>query len=90
MTGLAGFAWLLHTMITGEKIKFYNETIQYQLPILIMVVIIKYFILLWNGFKTVKGLFKFNIYAYIVFVVVVLVIDYYKIWFDSIAATVPS
>jgi hypothetical protein len=48
------------------------------------VILIKYLILLWNGFKTVTGLFKFNVYAYIAFVILVLVLDYYDIWFPPV------
>jgi hypothetical protein len=77
MTGLAGFAWLLNSMITGKQVQFYNPTIELQVPILIGVILIKYSILLWNGFKTVNGLFKFNVYAYMAFVALVLVLDYY-------------
>lgn len=50
MTGLSGFAWLLFVIINQEPVKFLNESIRYQLPILIGVVIIKYSILLYNTF----------------------------------------
>lgn len=56
--------------------QFYNESIKYQLPILIGVVIIKYSILLYNTFQTHKSLFKANVYGYMVFVLVVLIIEY--------------
>ena len=29
MTGLAGFAWMIFIMITSDKVKFSNDTIQY-------------------------------------------------------------
>jgi len=29
MTGLPGFAWLIFTMITSNKVKFSNDTIQF-------------------------------------------------------------
>lgn len=76
MTGLAGFAWLLFVLINQERVQFYNESIKYQLPILIGVVIIKYSILLYNTFQTHKSLFKANVYGYMVFLLVVLVIEY--------------
>ena len=76
MTGLAGFAWLFYIIATGEKVSFSNESIQYQVPILCAVVIMKYLILVKNRFKTKKALFRANIYGYIVFLIVVLVIDY--------------
>ena len=54
MTGLAGIAWLLFTMATNQKVQFQNESIQYQLPILIAVVLTKLCILGYNKFKTRK------------------------------------
>ena len=39
-------------------------------------VTIKYAILLYNNFETKKALFKANIYGYIVFLLVVLIIEY--------------
>lgn len=82
MTGLAGLAWLLFTMATNEKVQFANESIQYQLPILIVVVLTKLCILGYNRFKTHKKMFKANCYAYIGFIVIVVVLDYK----DAIAA----
>ena len=76
MTGLAGFAWLLFTLMYQEQVKFYNESIPYQLPILIGVVIIKYGILFYYHFQTHKSLFKANIYQFLVFLIVVLIIEY--------------
>jgi len=81
MTGLAGIAWLLYTMATSEQVKFANESIQYQLPILIVVVLSKLTILGINRFKTHKKMFKANCYAYIGFIVIVTILDYK----DSIA-----
>lgn len=43
---------------------------------MIAVVLIKYIVLAYNGFKTRKALFKANVYCYLVFLVVVLVIEY--------------
>ena len=76
MTGLSGFAWLIFIIANDKKVQFQNESIQFQIPILIGVVTIKYAILLYNGFKTHKSLYKFNIYGYIFFLAVVLVIEY--------------
>lgn len=76
MTGLSGFAWLLYVIINQEKVQFYSESIKYQLPILIGVVVIKYSILLYNTFQTHKSLFKANIYGYVAFLIVVLIIEY--------------
>ena len=76
MTGLAGIAWLLFTMATSQKVQFANESIQYQLPILIAVVLTKLTILGYNKFKTHRKMFKANCYAYVGFIVIVVILDY--------------
>lgn len=76
MTGLAGIAWLLFSMATSQRVKFMNESIQYQLPILVAVVLTKLVILGYNKFKTHKKMFKANVYAYIGFIVIVVILDY--------------
>lgn len=77
MTGLAGFAWLMYSVVNpDDKLRFQSDSIKYQLPILIGVVLIKYFILFYNKFVTQKTLFKANIYGFILFVLVVLIIEY--------------
>lgn len=81
MTGCAGIAWLLFTMATKKKVIFYNDTIQYQVPILIAVILLKYCILAKNRFKTSNALFKANCYSYTFFVILVLVIDYRTVLF---------
>ena len=52
MTGLAGFAWMFYIMVTGENVRFFNDSIQYQVPILVAVVLVKYLLLLYYHFKT--------------------------------------
>ena len=81
MTGCAGIAWLLFTMATGKKVIFYNDTIQFQVPILIAVILLKYSTLVRNRFKTSNALFKANCYSYVFFVILVLVIDYRALLF---------
>jgi len=76
MTGLAGFAWFGFVLITGDQVQFFNDSIKFQIPILIAVVLAKYMILLYHGFKTKKKLFKANCYCYFVFLCVVLFIEY--------------
>lgn len=39
-------------------------------------VVLKYFILVYNNFKTKKTLFKANIYQFILFLMVVIAIEY--------------
>ena len=81
MTGCAGISWLLFTMATGKKVIFYNDTIQYQVPILIIIILQKYSALVRNRFKTSNDLFKANCYSYVFFVLVVLVIDFRVVLF---------
>lgn len=46
ITGLMGTAWTLYISFKGkEYVSFINESIQYQMPMLIGVVLIKYIIL---------------------------------------------
>ena len=76
MTGLAGIAWFFYTMATSKKVSFVNESIQYQLPILVIVVFVKLCVLSYYKFKTQKKLFKANVYAYVVFLITVVVLDF--------------
>jgi hypothetical protein len=76
MTGLAGFAWMLYSSLMGKKVIFYNETIAIQIPLLIIVVVIKLSILAKNKFKTRRSLFFANLYTYMAYIIVVLVIDF--------------
>jgi hypothetical protein len=76
MTGLAGFAWFFYITVKGESVTFENASIAYQIPLLIGVVIMKYIILLANKFTTRKRLFKTNVFGYIIFVIIVLILDY--------------
>jgi hypothetical protein len=78
MTFLAGLAWLIYSSAMGEQVKFVNESIQAQLPILIGVVFFKLMILSCNKFKTNINLFWMNVTGYIVFLIVVLIIDFRK------------
>jgi len=57
-------------------VQFANESIQYQLPILIAVVLTKLSILSYNKFKTHRKMFKANCYAYVGFIIIVVILDY--------------
>lgn len=83
MTGLAGSTWLLFTLISGTSVQFVNETIQYQLPLLIGVVLMKYAILAINRFKTYKSLFWWNVFGYILFLIIVLILDFKDLLFGA-------
>ena len=60
MTGLAGFTWLLYSTVFGKKVTFVNDSIQYQLPVLIGVVLVKLVILQVHQFRTSKVPFTYN------------------------------
>ena len=76
ITGLLGTAWLLFMSTSSEKVQFNNEGIQYQMPLLIVVVIVKYVILLCNRFKASRKLFYVNVAGYTLFLLCVILIDY--------------
>lgn len=77
MTGVAGFTWLISTM-KGDKVVFSNESIQYQVPCLITVVILKYCSLMYHRFKTSPRLWRNNCFQFALFIVQVLIIEYYR------------
>ena len=83
MTGCAGISWLLYYNITGSPIVFTNKTIQLQIPLLIVVIMIKYSILMYNRFKTREALWRANLYGYVIFLVVVLIIDFWDKMFPA-------
>jgi Ca2+/Na+ antiporter len=76
MTGLMGTAWLLYIMIKGQKLKFINESIQYQMPLLLVVSIVKYGIVLKNKFHVYHSTFYINLACYIIFCGAIVFIDY--------------
>jgi hypothetical protein len=51
------------------------------MPLLLVVVVIKYLILFFSKFKTSPKLFYTNLVGYILFLVAVIVIDYYEEFF---------
>lgn len=69
-------AWLLYILTKGSNVSFINDGIQYQAPLLIAVVVIKYAALAISRFKTKKCLFWFNSSFYLLFLAVVIIIDY--------------
>ena len=76
MTGLAGLAWFFYTLATNKKVSFVNPSIEFQLPILLIVIFTKLCVLSYYRFKTHKKLFKANVYAYVIFLVTVVIIDF--------------
>ena len=68
-------AWLLFSNIKGEEIRFFNATIQFQIPLLIIVVLAKLILLAKNKFKTKRSLFYANLSTYGLYILVVLIID---------------
>lgn len=46
------------------------------MPLLLVVVLVKYFMLVCNKFRTSKRLFYINVSCYVVFLIVIAIIDY--------------
>lgn len=78
MTGLMGMAWMFYIMSKGTEISFINDSIQYQMPLLLAVSVVKYLIVVANKFKVKKRMFYLNVVAYVIFCVAILLIDYRK------------
>lgn len=78
LTGLAGLTWLIRILISGTSISFENSNIQFQAPLLLFCIFVKYIGVLFSKFKTKKKLFAFNGVVYIIFTLVALLIDYYN------------
>jgi hypothetical protein len=71
-----GVAWLVFISLNEVPITFINEGIQYQMPLLLVVVITKYISLVMNSYKTSKKLFYINVANYALFLLCVVFIDY--------------
>ena len=72
-----GTAWTLYISFKGkEYVSFINESIQYQMPMLIAVVLIKYILLACSKYRTSKTLFYVNLTCYLIFVIVIAIVDY--------------
>jgi len=85
ITGLMGIAWVMFISFKDvSAISFINEGVQYQMPTLIVVIIIKYLILACRRFKTSKKLFYSNLVGYTLFLVVVILLDYRKEIFGEV------
>lgn len=76
MTGLMGVAWLLYMFSKGTAISFLNEGIQFQMPLLLIVSVIKYFTVYLFKFHATRKMFYINIVCYVLFVVAIVLIDY--------------
>ena len=70
-----GLAWSLFIASTNKNISFINDGIQYQFPLLFVAIIVKYVILVMNGYKTSRKLFYTNLAVYIVYLLLIVVID---------------
>jgi len=77
ITGLMGLTWSLYIGLKGASyVSFINESIQYQMPLLICVVVLKYILLVCSKYHTSKRLFYINLVLYFLFVCIIAVIDY--------------
>jgi Ca2+/Na+ antiporter len=63
LTGLVGFTWLVKILL-GGSISFENANIQYQAPLLLFCVVMKYLSVIIGKFKTNRNLFYFNLSMY--------------------------
>lgn len=71
-----GIAWMTYIGIKGGSVTFINEGIQYQMPLLLGVIICKFVVLGLNKFRTSKKLFYVNLAGYTIFLIFVILIDY--------------
>ena len=72
-----GLTWTLYISFAGkEYVSFINESIQYQMPMLILVVVVKYLLLVCSKYRTSKTLFYVNVVCYVIFVILIAFIDY--------------
>jgi hypothetical protein len=71
-----GLAWTLYISTSGQPITFINDGIQYQFPLLFAFIMIKYILLVIYGYKTSKKLFYTNVAVYILYLVLIVLIDY--------------
>jgi Ca2+/Na+ antiporter len=76
ITGLMGFAWIMYISLTEKSVSFINEGIQYQMPLLILVIIVKYIILVIRKFKSSRKFFYINLAGYTIFLLIVILLDY--------------
>lgn len=77
ITGLMGLTWTLYISLKGvEYVTFINESIQYQMPMLVFVILIKYLLLVCSKYRTSKRLFYVNLAMYALFVCFIALIDY--------------
>ena len=53
------------------------------MPLLLVVVLVKYLILFLKRYRSSHGLFYTNLIGYILFLVAVIIIDYYEEFFGS-------
>ena len=77
LTGLVGFTWLIQILLSGKTISFENSNIQFQAPLLLICIALKYISVAVCKFRTKKKLFVFNSVVYFLFTLTALVIDYY-------------
>lgn len=72
-----GLTWTLYISFAGkEYVSFINESIQFQMPMLIVVILIKYILLACSNYRTSKALFWINLGCYVIFVALIALIDY--------------
>ena len=79
ITGLMGLTWSLYiSFLDADQITFLNEGIQFQMPLLLVVVLLKYIVLFICRYRTSTKLFYINLAGYTIFLIAVILIDYYE------------
>ena len=77
-----GITWTLYIGFLGaDYVRFQNVGIQYQMPLLLVVILVKYLFLALNKYRTSSRLFFINLAGYSIFLVAVILIDYYEEFF---------
>ena len=63
-------------MAIGTDVTFVNESIKYQMPMLLVVVVLKYINIAVRHFKTSRNMFWWNFGGYITFLFAAILVDY--------------
>lgn len=71
-----GAMWGLYMQTGVSYVTFINDGIQYQFPLLMIVIITKYIILMINGYKSSKKIFYLNLIVYALYLCGIIFINY--------------
>ena len=71
-----GAAWAIYMQTGNSYVSFINDGIQYQFPLLMVVILTKYIILVLNGYKSSRKIFYLNLCVYAAYLCGIIFIDY--------------